>query len=548
MPKCLRIIFWDQLSHSLTCLNGLDKKHDTVMLLEVNEQATRVKHHKKKLAYLYSCQRHFAEELRDKNIKVRYSALEDNKNTQTFIGEILQALEDEDYDEVHVTQPSEYDTLTNLKDLEEQIDQTVIFHEDNRFLCTIDNFASWAKGRKQLRMENFYREMRKKYNILMDGEDPAGGSWNYDADNRHSPNENMHIPETYTQSCDQITEEVIKMVERNFSDHFGDLQPFHFAVTRDQARIALKQFVDQRLKNFGTYQDAMIEGEPWMYHSHLSFYINNGLLTPLECIEAAEQAYYNDEAPINSVEGFIRQILGWREYVRGIYWLKMPKYRYANELEATRKLPDFFWTAQTKMNCLKQCISETKLNAYAHHIQRLMVLGNFTLISGIAPTEVNEWYWIVYADAYEWVELPNVSGMILFSDGGSLATKPYAASGSYINKMSNYCKNCHYSVKEKTGEQACPFNYMYWHLLHSLPAFSGIPSSLSMQLKSTLGSFSSTTKVSNHMSIIFTSKRSSLCGNTCQISSTSKVVYGDGIRHYLRRTSIQVYTGYTKHN
>ena len=236
-------------------------------------------------------------------------------------------------------------------------------------------------------------------------------------------------------------------------------------MTRKQAQTAFKQFIEQRLASFGDYQDAMMEGEPWMYHSHISFYLNCGLLLPLECIEAAEQAYHKGTAPLNAVEGFIRQIIGWREYVRGIYWLKMPEYAEKNFFQSHRNLPNFYWTGHTKMHCLQQCVNETKRNAYAHHIQRLMVLGNFALIAGIAPSQVNEWFLIVYADAYEWVELPNVSGMILFADGGYLASKPYAAGGSYINKMSDYCKNCSYKVTQKNGPDACPFNYLYWDFL-----------------------------------------------------------------------------------
>ena len=268
----------------------------------------------------------------------------------------------------------------------------------------------------------------------------------------------IHIP-------DAITQEVIKLVAERFSDHWGHLEPFDFAVTRSQALQVLQQFIDERLPYFGAYQDAMLENEPWMYHSHLSFYLNCGLLLPLECAQAAEQAYHQGQAPLNAVEGFIRQIIGWREYIRGIYWLKMPDYATVNFFKATRPLPDFYWTANTPMNCLRQCILQTREHAYAHHIQRLMVLGNFALLAGIDPVQVNHWFLIVYADAYEWVELPNVSGMILFADGGYLASKPYAAGGSYIHKMSNYCRSCHYSVTQKQGPQACPFNYLYWDFL-----------------------------------------------------------------------------------
>jgi deoxyribodipyrimidine photolyase-related protein len=342
---------------------------------------------------------------------------------------------------------------------------SVEIRTDDRFLCSPEDFALWAKGRKQSRMEYFYREMRKKYNVLMRGDEPAGGSWNYDSKNRKPPKYDLYIPEPYFNEIDDITREVMALVSKHFPDHFGDLEPFYFAVTRQQALQTLNLFIEQRLPNFGDYQDAMIEGEPWMYHSHISFYLNCGLLLPLECVKAAEKAYQQGKAPLNAVEGFIRQIIGWREYVRGIYWLEMPEYAQKNFFDAKHNLPDFYWTADTKMNCLHQCVLETQKNAYAHHIQRLMVLGNFALIAGIDPVQVNEWFLSVYADAYEWVELPNVSGMTLFADGGYLASKPYAAGGSYINKMSDYCKNCNYKVTKKNGEDACPFNYLYWDFL-----------------------------------------------------------------------------------
>jgi deoxyribodipyrimidine photolyase-related protein len=336
---------------------------------------------------------------------------------------------------------------------------------DDRFLCTQDEFAEWAVGRKQLRMEYFYREMRRKYKILMNGDKPEGGEWNYDSQNRKPPKEGLNIPKTYISQPDKITLDVIDLVATRFSDHFGDVKPFHFAVTRDQALQALDHFIKERLCDFGDYQDAMVQGEPWMYHSHLSFYINCGLLFPLECVKSAERIYRDGNAPLNAVEGFIRQIIGWREYVRGIYWLKMPEYEKENFLDSKRKLPSLFWGGDTQMNCMSQCVKETKENAYAHHIQRLMILGNFALIAGLDPDDVNEWYMIVYADAYQWVELPNVTGMILFADGGFLGSKPYAASGAYINKMSDYCKGCHYNVSKKNGPDACPFNYLYWDFL-----------------------------------------------------------------------------------
>lgn len=461
----LRLVLWDQLSHSISSLVDTDKQHDTILMCELKEDATYVKHHKKKLAFLFSAMRHFANELHNANNKVEYIKLDDPQNTGYLKTEVKRILDKFNMDHVIVTHPSDYRIATNISNWEKDLGATVEIRQDDRFLCTQSEFAKWAGGRKQLRMEYFYREMRTKYSILMDKNQPAGGQWNYDSENRKPPKQGLNIPNTFVNEPDEITREVINLIDTHFHDHFGDLAPFHFAVTRDEALLALEMFINQRLINFGNYQDAMLEGEPWMYHSHLSFYINCGLLLPMECIKAAEEAYRQGKAPLNSVEGFIRQILGWREYIRGIYWLKMPQYAEVNFFNATHNLPEFYWTADTKMNCLKQCVLETKQNAYAHHIQRLMVLGNFALLAGINPAEVNEWFLIVYADAYEWVELPNVSGMILFADGGFLASKPYAAGGSYINKMSNYCKNCSYKVAEKNGPNACPFNYLYWDFL-----------------------------------------------------------------------------------
>jgi deoxyribodipyrimidine photolyase-related protein len=352
-----------------------------------------------------------------------------------------------------------------MRDWENTLPCAVELRDDDRFYCSLDEFATWADGRKQLRMEYFYRELRRKTGILMSGNDPIGGQWNYDAENRGRAPDGLEVPKHTSFVPDDITNEVLNLVEDRFGDHFGKLRPFEFAVTHEQAAYVLDRFIAERLPLFGTYQDAMVEGEPFMFHAHIGLYLNCGLLSPQQAIIAAENAYHAGAAPLNATEGFIRQILGWREFIRGLYWLKMPEYAEQNALEAHRPLPAFFWTADTKMNCLKQCVSETRDHAYAHHIQRLMVLGNFALLAGLSPKEVNEWFMIVYADAYEWVELPNVSGMALYADGGVLASKPYASGGAYIERMSNYCRSCHYKVKQKNGEQACPFNYLYWDFL-----------------------------------------------------------------------------------
>ena len=461
----IRLILGDQLSSSISSLKDYKPETDIILMCEVWDEATYVKHHKKKIAFIFSAMRHFAQMLKKQGFTVEYIPLDDPNNTGSLCGEVKRMLSQYNANRIIVTHPSEYRVLEDIRRLKNKWDIALEIREDNRFLCSPEQFASWASGRKQLRMEYFYREMRKQYTILMAADAPIGGQWNYDADNRKSPKAGLTIPPPYTGHIDDITQDVITLISERFDHHFGDVEPFYFAVTRPEALQVLEQFIEQRLPHFGDYQDAMIQNEPWMYHAHISFYLNCGLLHPLECVKAAEMAYHQGQAPLNAVEGFIRQIIGWREYIRGIYWLKMPDYSNENFFEADRKLPDFYWTANTKMNCIRQCVLETQRNAYAHHIQRLMVLGNFALLAGIAPKEVNEWFLTVYADAYEWVELPNVSGMVLFADGGYLASKPYAAGGSYINKMSNYCIHCRYKVTQKNGVTACPFNYLYWDFL-----------------------------------------------------------------------------------
>ena len=462
----LRLILGDQLTESISSLSDCDKENDIILMCEVWDEATYVKHHKKKIAFLFSAMRHFATHLMTIGYTVKYTRLDDPNNTGSFKNEVKRLIKKYDAQNIIVTEASEYRVLNDMKSWTKDFNIPVDIRTDDRFLATHQDFQNWAKDRKQLRMEFFYREMRRKYNILMNGDKPEGGEWNYDSQNRKPPKEGLNVPAPLSTDNDTITKEVIQLVSEKFDKHFGDLEPFYFAVTREQALNVLETFVQERLQNFGDYQDAMVEGEPWMFHSHISFYINCGLLLPIECIQRAEQAYREENAPLNAVEGFIRQILGWREYIRGIYWLKMPEYAQENYLEAQHQLPDFFWSTNTHMNCMRQCIKETKENAYAHHIQRLMVIGNFCLIAGIDPKYVNEWYLIVYADAYEWVELPNVSGMILFADGGYLGSKPYAASGAYINRMSDYCKGCKYSPTIKNGPKACPFNYLYWDFMH----------------------------------------------------------------------------------
>ena len=461
----LRIILGDQLSPKMSSLHDADRDRDTILICEVQQEALYVKHHKKKLVFIFSAMRHFAKELQDANYRVIYNRLDDAEQLSCFSDAVTRAAKMANFDKIVVTEPSEYRVLEEIKLWPDLLNLPIDIRPDTRFLASHSDFQSWSAGRKSLRMEYFYREMRKRYTILMEGDQPIGGQWNFDSDNRKAPNSTIAIPDTFRSAPDDITQEVCTMVERLFPDHMGTATPFHFAVTAGGARTALQQFVEERLTYFGDYQDAMLQDEAWMFHAHIGLYLNTGLLLPLECIAAAEQAYHRNQAPLNAVEGFIRQILGWREFVRGLYWQNMPGYETLNFFDAQHDLPDFYWTADTKMNCLRQSVQETIDHAYAHHIQRLMVLGNFALLAGILPAQVNDWFLSVYADAFEWVELPNVSGMALFADGGQLASKPYASGGAYINKMSNYCKGCSYSVTTKNGPKACPFNYLYWDFL-----------------------------------------------------------------------------------
>ncbi len=459
------LVLGDQLSPALSSLQKADPKTDRVLLVEVQEEAIYVRHHKKKIAFLFSAMRHFAQLLRREGWAVDYVALSDPDNSGSFSGEVARAVERHKPKRVLVTEPGEWRVRQSMEGWQDQLGLPVEILEDDRFICSRDEFAQWAEGRKQLRMEFFYREMRRKTGLLMDGGDPVGGRWNFDSDNRKPARDDLFMPTPLAFEPDEITRDVLDLVGERFADHFGDLEPFRFAVTAEQAQAALDHFIAEALPQFGDYQDAMLRDQRTLYHSVLSAYINAGLLDPLSVCRRVEAAFVSGKAPLNAAEGFIRQIIGWREYVHGIYWLKMPDYLESNFLGADRDLPAFYWTGETDMDCLRLAITQTKQDAYAHHIQRLMITGNFALLIGVDPKQIHEWYLIVYADAYEWVELPNTLGMSQFADGGLLGSKPYAASGNYINKMSDYCADCRYDVKQKTGENACPFNALYWDFL-----------------------------------------------------------------------------------
>jgi deoxyribodipyrimidine photolyase-related protein len=460
-------ILGDQLTCAIASLKGMTKDDTVVLMMEVRDEATYVKHHKAKIALIFSAMRHFAAKLEEAGWTVDYVRLDDPGNAGSFTGEVVRAVERHSPDRVRVVEPGEWRVRAAMDEWADKLPCRVEILPDDRFVCSIAEFAEWAEGRRHLTMEHFYREMRRKTGLLMtaDGK-PEGGEWNYDKANRKPPVGEMDVPDRPRFAPDAITREVIALVKDRFGDHFGSLDRFDWPVTRADAENAADAFFAERLVRFGDYQDAMVYGADQLWHSMLSASVNIGLLDPLVLCRRAEAVYEAGDAPLNSVEGFVRQIIGWREYVRGFYWHEMPGLSETNALDAHRPLPEFYWSGETDMRCLADCIRSTRENAHAHHIQRLMVLGNFALLAGIDPREVADWFLVVYADAYEWVELPNVAAMILYADGGRLATKPYAASGNYINKMSDYCGECAYSPDTKTGEGACPFNPLYWHFMH----------------------------------------------------------------------------------
>lgn len=461
----LRLLMGDHLSTGVSALADLDPARDIVLMVELEEEAIHVPHHPQKIVLVLSAMRHFAERLREQGVNVEYVALDDPDNTGSFPGEVRRALSRRAVDRIVLTEPSEWRVMEMVRGWSGLFSVPVEIRDDNRFLCSHQRFTQWAEGRKTLRMEFFYREMRQETGWLMSQGKPEGGRWNFDPENRKALPRGHVLPERLRFGPDDTTRAVIDLVAKRFHDHFGDLDGFGWAVTRVDARAALAHFIESGLPGFGDFQDAMRRGKDFLYHSLLSPYLNIGLLEPREVCEAALEAYARGAAGLAAVEGFIRQILGWREYVRGIYWSRMPQYARSNHFRASRPLPALYWTAKTDMRCMHETIESTRRNAYAHHIQRLMVTGNFALLAGIAPEEVESWYLAVYADAFEWVELPNTHGMALHADGGLLGSKPYAASGAYIHRMSDYCGRCAYNPKVKLGEGACPFNHLYWNFL-----------------------------------------------------------------------------------
>ncbi len=453
-------VLGDQLWRGQAALASVATDTPVILIESLNHIKVRP-YHKQKLIFIWSAMRHFAQSLEAKGHPVNYCAADD---FQTPLEQWSQANQ---ITELRVMQPVDKPFAQIIATLD--LDCSIKLIENNQFLWTEAEFLDWAKPRKRMRMEDFYRESRKRLSILLEDGKPIGGKWNLDQENRKPPKKNdpnFQPPKPQWFSPDAITQTVIEKVNCLKIDTYGQAEPFHWAVNREQALQVLDTFIETRIATFGPYQDAMVTGQDTMWHSLVSPYINVGLLQPLEVVQAVEQAYRDRNLPLNCVEGFIRQVIGWREYMRGIYAFTDADYAERNWFNHQQPLPEFFWNAKAaKMNCLKQCLDQTERTGYAHHIQRLMILSNFALIAGINPQAIENWFHAAYIDAYDWVMQTNVLGMGQFADGGLLASKPYAASANYVNKMSDYCKGCQYDRQARTGEAACPFNFFYWDFL-----------------------------------------------------------------------------------
>ncbi|WP_188658325.1 cryptochrome/photolyase family protein [Sphingomonas metalli] len=458
-------VLGDQLSPDLSALRGADPADGVVLMMEVADETRYVRHHKTKLVYILSAMRHHAAALRAAGWQVDYVRLDDPDNCGSFTGEVARAVARHGPDRIVVTEAGEWRVAAMLDSWETLFGLPVEIHPDTRFVCSHAEFADWAEDRASLTMEFFYRQMRQKTGLLMNGRKPEGDRWNFDKENRKPAQADLLMPRPLAFPSDAVTQEVIALVEARFGNHPGSLAGFYYAVTAADAERQAAHFLAHALPRFGDFEDAMLAGERFLWHSILSPYINSGLLDPLDLCRRAEAEYRAGRAPLNSVEGYIRQIIGWREFMRGIYWREGPDYVDRNHLDHRRALPGWYWTGETDMRCLAESLGQTLATAHAHHIQRLMVIGNFALLIGADPKQVHQWYLEVYLDAYEWVELPNTLGMSQFGDGGLVGSKPYVSSGAYINRMSDYCRGCRYDVGKRTGEDACPYNALYWDFL-----------------------------------------------------------------------------------
>jgi len=458
------LVLGDQLSLQNPALLAARLGSDAIVMAEVREEATYVRHNRHKIALVFSAMRHFREILRERGHLVHY--FEYGCGLASLSQAVEVALERSGAVRLLVCEPGEYRLRESMEQWRRDFGIEVDILEDSRFLCSIADFNAWADSQKGLRMEYFYRQMRKRYSLLLkeDGT-PCGGRWNYDSQNRQGWRNRVELPERPIVNRDAITCEVLELVDEAFPDNPGDLDRFNFAVTPEQAQAQLDWFCAHGLAGFGTYQDALAEESPWLFHSLVSMYLNIGLLNPLAVCRQVEQAWRAGDCELAAAEGFIRQVLGWREYVRGVYWRLMPDYRSNNYFQAHRPLPDWFWSGDTELRCLSRALTQSLELGYGHHIQRLMVIGNFALLAGLDVEAVCNWYLAVYVDAFEGGELPNTLGMALHGDGGIMASKPYAASGKYIQKQGNHCAQCRFSPHKTTGEDACPYNALYWRFI-----------------------------------------------------------------------------------
>lgn len=463
----LVVVLGDQLNADSAVFDGFDRHQDVVWMAEVAEESTHVWSHKARIAVFLAGMRNFSASLERRNFRVDYHRLDARGNQGTLADELESAIRRLKPQRLVMALPGDWRVKRAIEEVAGVTSRELDIRPDRYFFSTPEQFALHAKGRKQLRSEYFYRQLRREHDILMEGQQPVGGKWNYDGDNRGNFGKSGpgQVSDPVRFKPNAITREVLELVDRKFANHPGNLSHFDWPVTSRQARRALDDFVAHRLPQFGLYQDAMWTDQPYLYHSRISAALNLKLLDPRDAIDQAVVAYHTGKAPLNAVEGFVRQILGWREYVRGVYWLLMPEYLTRNQLVANQPLPDFYWTADTDMHCLHHSIRQTLDYGYAHHIQRLMVTGLFALLLGVNPRAVHEWYLAVYVDAVEWVELPNSLGMSQFADGGVMASKPYVATGKYIQRMSNYCQGCRFDPALATGEEACPFTTLYWDFL-----------------------------------------------------------------------------------
>ena len=465
--RALIIVLGDQLDLDAAAFDGFDSGLDAVWMAEVAEESTQVWSSKPRTAMFLAAMRHFALALQAAGRPLHYTRLDAPGNAGSLGMQLQADIERLRPARLVMTAPGDWRVLQMIKAVAEAATLPLDIREDRHFFVSVREFAAHAKGRKSLRMEYFYREQRKRHDVLMEGDQPIGGQWNFDADNRETfaASGPGVVPPRTAFTADAVTREVIALVNTRFAAHPGRLDSFAWPVTRAQALRSLQAFIKERLPLFGRYQDAMWPGDPWLYHAHLSAALNLKLLNPREVVAAAVAAYQAGQAPLASVEGFVRQILGWREYVRGIYWTQMPDYLERNALDARENLPAWYWTGATDMACLRDALAQTLAHGYANHIQRLMVTGLFALLLGVQPKQVHAWYLAVYVDAVEWVELPNTLGMSQYADGGAMGSKPYIATGKYIARMSPHCKGCRYDPAQRSGDSACPFTTLYWDFL-----------------------------------------------------------------------------------